>query len=85
MNPKYTDINYLNLDAEQKDFVQRMVFLDFIEEIEQCQFKGEDCMQLYSQLEWELAHYEWNEDYETCKLIQDILIRFETDILQFDN
>ena len=85
MNPRYTDINYLNLDVEQKDFVQRMVFLDFIEEIEQCQFKGEDCIGLYSQLEWELSHYEWREDYETCKLIQDILIRFEKDILQFDN
>lgn len=85
MNPDWVNINYFKLQADEKDFVQRMVYLDFMEEIEDCQFRGLPCQTLEGIINEARDEYEWDEDYETCKLLQDILIRFKKDINRFDN
>lgn len=81
MHPKYSDIDYFNLRKDQKDFVQHMAFLDFIEEVELILESGESDedidILIEKQINWEISHYQYHEDFETCQLLKDVLDRFQ--------
>lgn len=76
---------YFTLDAEQKDFLQRLLFYDYIEELEVSYIKGGRkrslAFVLKEDLKWHIKH----ENYETCGLYIDMIKRFKKEIINFDS
>lgn len=84
---KYSNGDYFNQSDETKDFMQRMYFLDFVEGWEDLN-NIEDDLHYYSLellIQSYIIHHEELEDYEVCKLLKDILARYEKEIIKFDN
>ena len=77
--------DYFELDAEQRDFLQRLLFFEYIEELEVIDFKlgRKPCLAIL--LKADMQHHIENESYETAALYMDIARRFKKEIINFDN
>lgn len=78
--------NYLQLDDEQKDFIQRLLFLDYVEDWEQSLFKkgGRGLPSVKVRIEQDLKYLVNDEEYEQAQLYYDILKRYENDFDDFE-
>lgn len=72
--------NYFELDTEQLDFIQRLVFLDYVELIEQNTFKKRLPTSIITAMTLDLIEHEEQENYETCRLLYDIINRIDDTI-----
>ena len=77
--------DYFELDNEQRDFLQRLLFFEYIEELEVMDFKlgRRSCLAqlLYDDMQYHVKQ----ESYETAQLYKDIARRFKNEIINFDN
>ena len=80
----YIDPDYLTYNGDDKSFMQRALFLEYLEDWEVSQFKG-DPYSLLEELDRDLKELQDLEYYEVCQLYQDILHRFKKDIEEFDS
>lgn len=67
--------DYFSLDAGTKEFLQRMLFFDYLEEAEE-DAKGNVNEFMYEVLLNDLDYYTYYEIYEMAALMSDILKRF---------
>ena len=85
----YTESEYFSLDEEQKDFIQRLLFYDYAEEKEVAKWrKGKikkPILPLYDTLFADMILLSQEEDYQSCALYRDVLIRFKNEIAEFDS
>jgi len=85
----YTQSEYFSLDEEQKDFIQRLLFYDYAEEQEVAKWrKGKikkQLLPLYDTLFMDMILLSQEEDYQSCALYRDVLIRFKKEIKEFDS
>ena len=85
----YTESLYFTLNAEQKDFIQRLLFYDYAEELEVAKWrKGKikkSLLPLYDTLYMDMILLTREEDYQTCALYRDVLLRFKNEIVEFDS
>ena len=84
---KYSNGDYFNQDEEERDFTQRMFFLDFVEGWEALNEVDGDphYYSLELLIQSYIIHHEELEDFEICQLLKDILVRYEIQIINFDN
>ena len=77
--------DYFELDAEQRDFLQRLLFLDYLESLEVMEFKllGRRPHLAYT-IHADMEHHIKNESYETAQLYKDMAKRFKKEIIDFD-
>ncbi len=64
--------DYLRLDQEQKDFLQRLVFFEYVELIDKENFKGSP-LTLQNILYMDMQDYLEVENYEGAQAIKDVL------------
>ncbi len=81
----HNDPEYLIYDQEQKDFMQRMLFMEYLEDWEVSRFHGRPHHGFENSLVMDMIDYEEAECYEICQLYRDTLERFKQDIREFDN
>jgi len=81
----YQHDDYFQLDAEQRDFLQRLLFFEYIEELEVMDFKLGRTSCLAQLLYDDMQYHIENESYETAQLYMDIARRFKKEIINFDN
>ena len=77
--------DYFELDEEQRDFLQRLLFLDYLEALEEMKFKllGRRPHLAYV-IQADMQYHIENESYETAQLYMDIAKRFKKEIIDFD-
>jgi hypothetical protein len=84
----YTNCEYFSLDLEQRDFIQRLLFFDYVEEQEVARFrKGKikkELLPLYDTLYMDMILLTREEDYQSCALYRDVIKRFKNEIVEFD-
>ncbi len=78
---KYNE--YFNMDQESKQFTQRMLFLEYVEEVEQLSFKSGEYHSLTRLFLEDQYMHELNEEYETCQLFKDTFVRFKSEFVDF--
>ena len=77
--------DYFQLDDEQRDFLQRLLFFEYIEELEVIAFKlGRKRPHLAYAIHADMEHHIKNESYETAQLYKDMAKRFKKEIIDFD-
>lgn len=76
---------YFSLDAEQKDFLQRLLFFDYIEDLEISADMGGRRRSIAFMLKSDLDYHITQENYETCALYVDTIKRFKKEIINFDS
>lgn len=81
----HTDTDYPNYSKSQQEFMQRMLFLDYVDEWEVEHFHGRPYPGLLNAITEDMLEYEMAEQYETCQLYRDILERYKKDIEEFDD
>jgi len=81
----YQHDDYFQLDDEQRDFLQRLLFFEYIEELEVMDFKLGRRTCLAQLLRADMQYHIENESYETAQLYMDIARRFKKEIINFDN
>jgi len=85
----YTNCQYFSLDEEQKDFIQRLMFYDYLEQHEVAKWrKGKIkkvLLPLYDTLISDMLLLSQEEDYQSCALYRDVVERFKNEIQEFDN
>lgn len=69
--------DYLILDAEQKTFLQRLIFYEYVEQAEKDKFHKKNDVTLYSTLYNDMLEYQKDENYEACQAMKDIIKRFK--------
>ena len=77
--------DYFELDNEQRDFLQRLLFFEYIEELEVMEFKLGRKPILAILLKEDMQYHIEQESYETAQLYKDIAKRFKKEIINFDN
>ena len=78
---KYNE--YFNMDRESKEFTQRMLFLEYLEEAEQEAFHLGEVVSLIEMFLRDQYMHELNEEYETCQLYKDTFLRFKSEFKDF--
>jgi hypothetical protein len=74
---KYNE--YFDMDGDTKEFTQRMLFLEYVEEWEQLSFKNREYLSLTAMFLDAQDGYEEDEEYETCQLFKDTYQRFKSE------
>tara|TARA_R110000782_G_scaffold196806_1_gene286068 strand:- start:242 stop:520 length:279 start_codon:yes stop_codon:yes gene_type:complete len=84
----YTQCEYFSLDQEQKDFIQKLMFYDYLDHHEVARFrKGKikkELLPLYDTLFIDMILLSKEEDYQSCALFRDVIKRFKNEIVEFD-
>lgn len=75
--------NYLQLDEDQKSFLQRLIFFEYVEHVEKERFHQNN-ITVYNTLYIDMLEYQEDENYEACKCMQDIIKRFEDEFDDFE-
>ena len=78
---KYNE--YFNMDQESKEFTQRMLFLEYLEEAEQEAFHRGEVVSLVEMFLRDQYMHELDEEYETCQLYKDTFLRFKSEFKDF--
>ena len=78
---KYNE--YFSMDLQSKEFTQRMLFLEYMEEAEQLSFKSKEYVSLTRLFLEDQYMHELNEEYETCQLFKDTFTRFKSEFKDF--
>ena len=76
--------DYLLIDNEQKRFLQQLIYMEYLERIEQERFKYKSPLTVQNTIYMDMIQYQEEENYEACKLFQDILKRFDKDFEDFE-
>ena len=76
---------YFELDREQKEFMQRFLFLDYAEEWNVLRFRKDDtATTLEIKLETDMYLHKADENYETVQLYLDVIERYKNEFHQFE-
>lgn len=75
--------NYLEIDEEQKSFLQRLIFLEYVEQVEKDRFNEKSHLTVFNTMSIDMLEYKEDENYEACKCMQDIINRFEEEFEDF--
>jgi len=67
------------MDPDTREFTQRMLFMEYVEEWEQLSFKNREYLSLTTMFLAAQNGYEEDEEYETCQLFKDTYQRFKSE------
>lgn len=76
--------DYFKLSKEEKELLQRFLFLEYLEEWEVATFKGYT-YKIQDQMKEQLKELIRQQNYEVCALYVDTMKRYKTDIEEFDS
>jgi len=82
MIPHWKYNEYFNMSEDSKEFTQRMLFMEYVEEWERSEFHG-DPYSLTVEFVKDQVELEQNEEYETCQLYMDTFVRFQKQFKEF--
>jgi hypothetical protein len=83
MQPEHVG-DYFKLSKDEKELLQRFLFLDYLEEWEVATLKGYQ-YKIYDQMREQLKEMIRIQNYEVCGLYVDTMKRYKTDIEEFDS
>jgi len=84
MYDHFVNEEYLRLDNDLKEFTQRFLFLEYLEEWEQTRFKTKIKITLHQMLFVDLQLHIQDENYETAQLYKDVMERYKKDLPEFE-
>ena len=84
MYDHFVNEEYLRLDNDLKEFTQRFLFLEYLEEWEQTNFKTNIKITLEQMLFVDLQLHIQDENYETAQLYKDVMERYKIDLPEFE-
>tara|TARA_R110001632_G_scaffold191972_1_gene312779 strand:+ start:193 stop:447 length:255 start_codon:yes stop_codon:yes gene_type:complete len=84
MYDHFVNEEYLRLDIDLKEFTQRFLFLEYLEEWEQTRFKTNIKITLEQMLFVDLQLHIQDENYETAQLYKDVMERYKIDLPEFE-
>ena len=75
---------YFTFNAKEKDYIQRFLFLQYLEEWEVSRFKGVHEYTLHDTILTDKLLHLNHESYETCQLYEDVLQRFKYELKEYE-
>lgn len=83
MHYDFINEGYLELTQEQKEFSQRFLFLEYLEEWERSNWQGRR-IPMYHQIISDMYLHIADEQYETAQLYKDTIELYEIDMTDFE-
>ena len=71
---------YFDMDGDTKEFTQRMLFLEYLEEWDRLRFLDETTHSLQTTIMSDMYIHLYYEHYETVQLYKDTLERYQLDL-----